>query len=69
MDYYDGKVKKDSNAGQKIIGSDNVELFGSEWDELDLNKDVIQGSDESCEPENCTSEYTNVIKISVQSTQ
>jgi hypothetical protein len=45
-----------------------VELFGPEWDDIDLNKDVVQGSDESCEPENCTSEYAYVIKISIQST-
>ena len=45
-----------------------MELFGTEWYEIDLNKDVVQGSDESCEPENCTSEYTYVIKILFQST-
>ena len=68
LDYYDGKVKKDNDTGQNISVSDNVELFGPEWDDIDLNKDVVQGSDESCEPENCTSEYTYVIKISFQST-
>ena len=68
LHYYDGKVKKDDDTGQKISVSDNVELFGPEWDDIDLNKDVVQGSDESCEPENCTSEYTYVIKISIQST-
>ena len=69
LDYYEGKFKKDDDTGQKISVSDNVELFGPEWDDIDLNKDVVQGSDESCEPENCTSEYAYVIKISFQSTQ
>ena len=68
LDYYAGKGKKDDNTGQKIRVSDNVELFGPEWDDIDLNKDVVQGSDESCDPENCTSEYAYVIKISFQST-
>ena len=68
FDYYDGKVKKDDDAGQKISGSDNVEFFGPEWDDIDLNKDVVKGSDESCEPKNCTSEYLYVIKILFQIT-
>ena len=51
MNYYDGKVKKDDKTGQKISVSDNVELFGSEWDDIDVNKDVVQGGDECCEPE------------------
>ena len=45
-----------------------MELFGPEWDEIDFNEDVVQGSDASFELENCTSEYAYVIKISVQST-
>jgi len=68
LDYYDGKVKKYNNAQQNISCSDNVELFCQEWDDIDLNKDVVQGSYESCEPENFTSEYLYVIKISFQST-
>ena len=69
FDFYVGKVKKDYDTGQKISVSNNVEFFGPEWDDIDLNKDVVKGSDESCNPENCTSEYTHVIKFSVQSTQ
>ena len=68
LDYYDGKVKNEEDTGQKISVSDNLELFGPKWDDVDLNKDVVQGSDESCETENCTSEYPYVIKISIQST-
>ena len=62
LDYYDLKVRKDYGTLQKISVSDNVELFGPEWDDIDVNKDVVQGSEEYCEPENCTSDYLYVIK-------